>query len=360
MREKGFGEADERHMRRALALAQRGLGTTRPNPMVGCVLVRGGKVIAEGWHRRAGGDHAEVAALRELGFVARGATAYVTLEPCDHTGRTGPCTKALIDAGVKRVVYAMRDPNPRVDGRGDKRLRKAGVIVAGGLLSREAAELNRAHVKWVTTRRPWVTLKAALSLDGKIATRTGDSKWITGEQARKQGHRLRATHDAILVGAGTIHADDPQLTVRGVRGRDPKRVILDGRLSVAPTARAIPGALVATCGAGGEALVAAGAEVVPLHGQDGRVDLGALLDELGRRELTSVLVEGGGEVHGAFLRAGLADSVELFVAPKLIGGDGVAVFGAPGAATMAEVWTLSGAVVRRLGEDVWVRARLRS
>jgi diaminohydroxyphosphoribosylaminopyrimidine deaminase/5-amino-6-(5-phosphoribosylamino)uracil reductase len=351
---------DERFMRRALSLAERGRGTTRPNPMVGCVIVRGGKVIAEGWHERPGEDHGELAALRKLGFKARGATVYVTLEPCDHTGRTGPCSRALISAGVRRVVYAMRDPNPQVDGRGDRRLRKAGIAVTSGLLADEAAELNRAFVKWVTTGRPWVTLKAAISLDGRIATRSGDSKWITGEKARREAHRLRAQHDAILVGAGTIHADDPQLTVRGVRGTDPRRVILDGRLGVAATARAVPGALVVTRAVGGDALVAAGAEVVVLPGRDGRVDLEALLDELGRRELTSVLVEGGGEVHGAFLRAGLVDAVELFVAPKIIGGDGVSLFAAPGAATMTDTWSVQVEATQHLGDDLWIRGRLRA
>ena len=340
-------------MKRALALAARGLGKTRPNPMVGCVIVRGESVLAEGYHRRRGGDHAEVDALRKLGFSARGATAYVTLEPCDHTGRTGPCTKALIAAGVSRVVFALRDPNPLVDGRGAKRLRAAGITVEGGLASDESAELNRAWVKWIRTGRPWVTLKAAVTLDGKIATRTGDSKWITGEAARHEAHRLRAIHDAILVGSGTVLADDPALTVRALRGRDPQRVILDGRLRVPASAKAMPGALVATARAGKPQ-----EGLLRLPGRKGRVSLPALLDELGRRELTSVLVEGGADVHGALLREGLVDEVAFFIAPALIGGDGLAVLGGVGVEKVADAVRLARVAVKRLGDDLLVTGRL--
>ena len=351
----------ERHasyMRRSLALAARGRGTTRPNPMVGCVLVRHGEIIAEGWHRRAGGDHAEVDALRTAGSAAHGATAYVTLEPCNHHGRTGPCTEALIAAGVSRVVFAMSDPNPHVTGRGRARLFEAGIEVEAGVLGLEALELNRAWDKWIRTGRPWVTLKGAVSLDGRIATSSGDSKWITGEAARKTAHRLRASHDAILVGAGTILADDPSLTVRGVRGGSPRRLILDGRLRISPSARAVPGALVFTTESSGhEPFVARGAEVVTLPGQ-GRIEMGALLEAIGRHRLTSVLVEGGGQVHGALLRAGLVDEVHVFVAPIFIGGDGVPLLDGAGAATMAEVRRLESRTVKRLGDDVLISGRL--
>ncbi len=349
---------DQRMMRRALALAARGRGTTRPNPMVGCVIARGGRILAEGWHRRAGGDHAEVAALRQLGRRAAGATAYVSLEPCCHTGRTGPCTAALVAAGVRRVVYALRDPNPRVNGRGARALRQAGVAVEGDVLAAEAAELNRGYLAWVTTGRPWVTLKAAVSLDGRIAARGGDSKWITGPAARREAHRLRAAHDAILVGAGTVHADDPALTVREVRGRDPQRVILDGRLRTRPGAAAVPGSWIATRAKGGGALERRGATILRVTGRGPRVDLGALLDELGRREVTSLLVEGGGEVHGQFLRAGLVDEVAIFVAPVLIGGDGIPVLRGEGAATMAQALRLVDVRVKRLGNDVLVTGRI--
>ena len=351
--------ADARHMQRALALAVRGRGTTRPNPMVGCVLVRGEEVIAEGWHKRAGGDHAEVAALRKVGQVAAGATAYVTLEPCNHHGRTGPCTEALIAAGVTRVVFAMSDPNPHVTGRGRARLFEAGIEVEAGVLEAEAHELNRAWDRWIRTGRPWVTLKGAVSLDGRIATSSGDSKWITGEPARKEAHRLRASHDAILVGAGTVLADDPSLTVRGVRGSDPRRVILDGRLRISPSAKAVPGALILTTeSTGHEPFAARGAEVVTLPGEGGRIAMDAVLTAIGAHKLTSVLVEGGGEVHGALLRDGLVDEVHVFVAPLLIGGDGVPLLAGAGAATMAAARRLESHTVRRLGADVLVSGRL--
>lgn len=344
-------------MRRALVLARRGRGFTAPNPMVGCVIVRSGKIIGEGYHRRAGGDHAEVAALKSLAGSARGATAYVTLEPCDHHGRTGPCTAALIAAGVARVVFALRDPNPRVDGRGAKRLRAAGVAVEAGLCTDESAELNRAFVKWITTGMPWVTLKAAVTLDGKIATRTGDSKWITGERARRVVHQMRAAHDAILVGASTVTADDPQLTVRSVRGRDPQRVLLDGRLTMRVGARAIPGALIVTTAKGGAQYVARGAEIIRLAGRDGKVALDAMLLELGKRRITSLLVEGGAEVYAGFLRAGLVDELAVFVAPKLIGGDGLPMVGAVGVERLSQAIVIEHAKTRVLGDDLLVTGR---
>jgi diaminohydroxyphosphoribosylaminopyrimidine deaminase/5-amino-6-(5-phosphoribosylamino)uracil reductase len=343
-------------MRRALALAAKGRGTTRPNPMVGCVIVRAGRVLAEGWHHAPGGDHAEVAALRKLDFRAEGATAYVTLEPCNHHGRTGPCTEALLRAGVARVVYAMRDPNPRVDGAGRARLRRGRVAVEEGLLGDEAAALNRGYLRWVTTGRPWVTLKAAVSLDGRIATRSGDSKWLSGELARRHAHRLRAEHDAILVGADTVRADDPQLTVRDVPGHDPQRVILDGRLRTSARARAVPGSWIFTGAAGGAALSARGATVVRL-GAAATLSPQRVLAELGRREITSVLIEGGGQVHGAFLRAGVVDEVALFVVPMLIGGDGVPLLGGRGAATVADAWRIVAPEVVQLGDDLFLRGR---
>jgi len=234
--------SDRTFMRRALALAARAYGRTAPNPMVGCVLVKGGRVVGEGYHHKAGMAHAEVEALRNAGSRARGGTAYVTLEPCNHTGRTGPCSEALIAAGVARVVVAMADPNPRVAGGGAARLRKAGIPVEIGLCEAEARQLGAGFVKHVTTGRPLVTLKAALTLDGRLATASGDARWVTGEAARAEVHRMRDRADAILVGAGTVAADDPSLTTRlegarARRGRDPLRVILDGRLRTEPAAR---------------------------------------------------------------------------------------------------------------------------
>ena len=348
-------------MRRALALARRAAGRTAPNPMVGCVIVKGGRVVAEGFHRKAGTAHAEVAALAKIApGKARGATVYVTLEPCNHTGRTGPCSEALVAAGVGRVVAAMGDPNPHVAGGGARRLRRAGIPVEIGLCEDEARRLNAGFLKHGRTGRPLVTLKAAVSLDGRIAAGSGDARWVTGEAARREVHRMRDRADAILVGAGTVIADDPSLTTRlpGGRGRDPLRVIVDGKAGIPPTAKVVgPGTLIVTRGARGArtaALVARGAEVLPMPGPGGRVDLGALLDELGRRGVLELLVEGGARIHGALLAAGLVDRVVVFVAPKIVGAGGVPMVGAPGARTMAEAWTLADVRVRRLGDDVMI------
>ncbi len=354
-----FSGEDERWMRRALALAARAHGRTAPNPMVGCVLVRGGRLVGEGYHHRAGLPHAEVEALRDAGAHARGATAYVTLEPCNHTGRTGPCSEALIAAGVARVVAAMRDENPRVAGGGARRLGKARIPVEIGLLGDEARALNAGFLKWAATGRPLVTLKGAVSLDGRIAAASGDARWVTGEAARREAHRMRDRADAVLVGAGTVRADDPQLTTRLPRGRDPLRVVLDGKLTVSPAARMVrAGTLVATTrdapAAAERRLAARGAEVVRLPGRRGRIDLGALLDELGRRDVLELLVEGGGAVHAGFLAAGLADRVAVFVAPVLIGAAGVPLLALPGAERMADAWRLSAVSTRRLGDDMLV------
>jgi diaminohydroxyphosphoribosylaminopyrimidine deaminase / 5-amino-6-(5-phosphoribosylamino)uracil reductase len=352
--------ADEGFMRQALGLAVRARGRTSPNPLVGCVIVRKGRVVATGWHKKAGGDHGEAAALRKLDWRAPGATVYVTLEPHNFQSRTPACTDRLIEAGVKRVVVAMRDPNPRVAGKGIAQLRRAGIAVTVGVLEDEARAINRPYLKWMKQRRPWVTLKAAVTLDGRLAAKSGDSRWVSGAASRVEAHRLRDVSDAILVGAETVRADDPALTTRllGGRGHDPKRVILDGRLSVPATARALPGALVATTRdapeARARALVARGAEVVRLRGRRGRVDLRALLAELARREILTLLVEGGGDVHGQFVAAGLADEVALFVAPKLIGAGGVPLLGVDGPAKMADAWRLGAVSTRRLGDDILV------
>lgn len=357
---------DRRYLRRALALARRGLGRTAPNPPVGCVLVRGATVVGEGFHRRAGLPHAEVEALTVAGRHARGATAYVTLEPCNHRGRTGPCTEALLGAGVARVVAAIADPNPRVAGGGGAWLRSRGVRVDIGGLADEAAELAGGFLRHVASGRPRVTLKAAVSLDGRLAASSGDSRWITGPAARREAHRLRDQSDAILVGAGTVRADDPALTTRlpGGRGRDALVVILDGGLRISEEARVVrPGTLVATSLVADEGkaarLRARGAEVVRLPGSGPRVDLGALLDELGRRAVLDLLVEGGGEVHGELLGGGFVDRVRIFVAPKLIGAAGRPLVALPGATTMAEAWSLRAPEVRRFGDDVLIGGRLR-
>jgi len=326
-------------MRRALELARKGQGLVEPNPMVGCVVVKARRVVGEGYHRRFGGPHAERNALRAAGQRARGATAYVTLEPCSHTGKTPPCTDVLIEARVGRVVAAMRDPNPLVAGRGFRRLRQAGIQVDVGLLRDDAMTLNAPFVKYHRRQRPYVILKWAQSIDGKIATRTGDSKWITSRQSRKAAHALRARVDAVVVGVGTVLADNPRLTARLAKPkRTAVRVVLDPTLRIPPdavlvrTAREIP-TLIATCRTARRqtrgtdsiarrrrALERAGCEVLPLRSSRSIIHLGNLLDELHRREHTNVLVEGGGVTIGAFLQQNLADEARVFVAPSLIGG----------------------------------------
>ncbi|HZX95510.1 MAG TPA: bifunctional diaminohydroxyphosphoribosylaminopyrimidine deaminase/5-amino-6-(5-phosphoribosylamino)uracil reductase RibD [Myxococcales bacterium] len=290
----------ERFMRLALAEAEKGRGRTHPNPVVGAVVVKGGRILARGHHEKAGRPHAEVNALRQAGSRARGADVYVTLEPCNHIGRTPPCTEALIAARVRRVIFGSHDPNPRVEGHGAARLHRAGIEVQAGLLREECDASNEPWFKYVTTDIPWVVLKAAVTLDGKLATRGGDSKWISGEESRLLVHRWRDQLDAVLVGAGTARADDPRLTVRGIRGgRNPLRVVL-GEIPRKARMLREPGASISESG--------------PLPG---------VLRRLGRRGLTSVLVEGGARVHAQFLRAGLWDELRLFVAPKLFGSDGL-------------------------------------
>jgi diaminohydroxyphosphoribosylaminopyrimidine deaminase / 5-amino-6-(5-phosphoribosylamino)uracil reductase len=362
-------DADVGFMLRALALAERGRGNTRPNPMVGAVVVRDGQVLAEGFHRRAGEAHGEVDALAHLGGRAPGATIYVNLEPCCHTGRTGPCTSALIAAGVARVVVGCLDPNPRVDGRGVRLLRRAGIRVDVGCLERECREVNRGFLVWVREKRPLVTLKVAATLDGFIAGVGGAPAWITGPQARRAAHALRAAHDAVLVGAGTVRTDDPRLTVRGARrpagAARPLRVVLDGKLTTSPRARVlrrapgVPPTLV--LGARGadarrvRALERAGAQVALLApGRGGRLPLARVLAELARRDIQSVLVEGGAAVHGGLIDARLLDRVAVFVAPKLIGA-GVAIAAGRGWSVPRSL-ELGPLSVEALGADLLIRA----
>jgi diaminohydroxyphosphoribosylaminopyrimidine deaminase/5-amino-6-(5-phosphoribosylamino)uracil reductase len=319
---------DEVWMRRALQLAERGRGHVEPNPLVGAVVVREGRVVGEDWHQGYGQAHAEVNALAAAGAAARGATLYVTLEACCHYGKTPPCTDAVLRAGIRRVVAAMQDPFPAVAGKGTALLREAGVEVEVGVCEKEARRLNAPYLKLVATGRPWVHAKWAMTLDGKIATRSGDSRWVSNEASRRRVHELRGRVDAIVAGIGTVLADDPQLTARPPGPRTAMRVVLDsrGRLPVtsrlAATAREVP-VLVATAGADADAarrLRKTGCEVADLTGADGRVGVGALLAELGKRRFTNVLVEGGATVLGSFLDAGAIDEVHAFIAPRLVGG----------------------------------------
>ncbi|HET7775998.1 MAG TPA: bifunctional diaminohydroxyphosphoribosylaminopyrimidine deaminase/5-amino-6-(5-phosphoribosylamino)uracil reductase RibD [Azospira sp.] len=356
--------ADHAHMARALRLAEQGLYSTSPNPRVGCVLVKDGTVIGEGWHVRAGEPHAEVHALRAAGEAARGATAYVTLEPCSHHGRTPPCAEALVKAGVARVVAAMTDPNPLVAGRGLDILRQAGIEVFSGVLENEARELNIGFVSRMTRGRPWVRLKAASSLDGRTALANGQSQWITGAEARQDGHRWRARACAILSGSGTVLADDPQLNVRGVdTERQPRPVVVDSRLETPPTARLLDGraALIATANsdpAKAAALAARGAEVLLLPDTAGRVDLAALLQELGRRGINELHGEGGAGLNGALLTAGLVDELLLYLAPTLLGNPALGLFGLPELTSLDEQKRLVWHEVRQVGGDLRILARL--
>ncbi|MGH7356621.1 MAG: bifunctional diaminohydroxyphosphoribosylaminopyrimidine deaminase/5-amino-6-(5-phosphoribosylamino)uracil reductase RibD [Candidatus Rokuibacteriota bacterium] len=352
-------------MERALELAARGRGLTSPNPMVGAVVVWDGAVVGEGWHARAGAPHAEIEALARAGSRARGATLYVNLEPCVHHGRTPPCAPALIDAGLTRVVAALEDPDPRVAGRGLAVLRGAGIPVETGLLAAEAARLNRVFLTAMREGRPHVTLKAAASLDGRIADLHGVSRWITGDPARAHAHRLRADSDAIVVGVTTALRDDPALTVRLAEPwpREPWRVVLDTHARLPVDARLIRSgsparALVAVTETAPLARVAAleatGAAVLRVASRQGRVDVQALLAELFARDVRSVLVEGGGEVHASFVAAAAIDRVALFLAPLLLGGRSApGLLGGAGRELKAAV-RLEGLEVRRLGEDLLV------
>ena len=301
-----------RYLQRALALAKRGVGRTTPNPMVGAVLVKAQRVIGEGFHPAAGAPHAEIFALRAAGEAARGATLYVTLEPCAHYGRTPPCADAVVRAGIRRVVFASFDPNPLVAGQGAARLREAGIEVVSGTYQHEEERLNEAYRWWIVQRSPFVTLKLAASLDGKLATRTGESRWITGEAARRDVHRLRGRQDAILTTSATVIADDPALTARIPGGHDPRRVVLDARLRTSPSAQVYAAAtrppLLATAVADAPRLApfrARGVEILILPARDDRLELRAVLAALGERQITSLLVEAGGTFAAALLREGL-------------------------------------------------------
>lgn len=358
-----FSADDHRYMARALELAGRGLYTATPNPRVGCVIVREGAVAGEGWHERAGAPHAEVNALAAAGARARGATAYVSLEPCVHQGRTGPCAEALIGAGVARVVAALEDPNPLVAGRGLAMLRGKGIDVARGLLEDEAREMNIGFVSRMTRSRPWVRMKLAASLDGKIALLNGRSQWITGEAARRDGHHWRARACAVLTGFGTVREDDPRLTVREVATpRQPLRVVVDSRLETPPTARVLEGGGVLVVAARKErariaALEAKGAEVVVLPNSAGKVDLYALFRELARRELNEVHVEGGFRLNGSLLAEGLVDELVVYLAPSIIGDAAQGMFHLPELVDLGGRRQLAVRDLAMVGPDIRVVAR---
>ena len=359
-------------MRRALVLARRALGNTSPNPLVGAVVIRNGRILGEGYHHRAGHPHAEIEAIQDChdrGHDPRGATLVVTLEPCSTTGRTPPCTRAILEAGFRRVIVGAVDPNPDHSGRGLALLRKAGVTVVDGVCRAQAEALNPGFNHWIVHRSPLITLKAAMTLDGKIATTRGDSRWITGEASRRVVMRLRQEHDAILVGIGTVLADDPQLTIRrGQKTRCGLRVVLDSRARIPVTSRLLtdafaPNTLVVVGERAPKARVdrirsLAKVWVAPLHRD--RISLTALCTELGRQGTTSVLVEGGGEVHAAFLRERLAHRIAFFYAPKIVGGrEAPRSVGGTGWESLEEAPRLDGIQWRSIGDDLLLRASVR-
>ncbi|SDD41748.1 bifunctional diaminohydroxyphosphoribosylaminopyrimidine deaminase/5-amino-6-(5-phosphoribosylamino)uracil reductase RibD [Sporomusa acidovorans] len=368
---------DEYYMRQALTIAQYARGRTSPNPMVGAVIVQAGHIVGQGWHRLAGTPHAEIHALAQAGELAKGATIYVTLEPCSHHGRTGPCTDALLKAGVKKVVVAMTDPNPKVAGNGLARLKAAGIEVVEGVLAAEAAKLNEVFIKWISTGLPFASLKTAMSLDGKIAAYTGHSKWITSSAAREYVHTLRDTHDAILVGIGTLLADDPQLTTRlPAGGKNPLRIIVDSMARTPLTANVVKDQQSQTVIAVSRsapkekitALQKSGVEVLLLEQTPLGLNLRQLYKILGERQISSILVEGGAAVNASLLAENLIDKVYSFIAPKIVGGKnapgpvgGMGVSAVDQAIMLEDIHThtigsdilISGYVTGREGRDVY-------
>lgn len=359
---------DPLFMARAIEIAARGQGLVEPNPMVGCVIVRDGVKLGDGWHKRFGGPHAEIEAIRAAGDC-RGATMYVSLEPCCHRGKTGPCTQAVIDAQIGRVVIAQPDPYEEVAGDGIRQLRDAGISVDVGLLEEEARYLNAPYLKLVERGRPWIIAKWAMTLDGKIASRTGHSRWISCDESRAIVHQLRGRVDAVMVGSGTAAADDPQLTARPPGPRVATRVVVDGRASLATTsqlartAREIPVLVAAGDGAPDEAkgaLIESGCEIVPCDGTDHRQRLLKLLDDLGRRRLTNVLVEGGGRLLGNLFDLGEIDEVHVFIATKLIGGSAApSPIAGLGLAEMTDALAIDHPHVDAIENDLHIHGRLR-
>ena len=358
-----FTAADYQYMSRALKLARRGLFTTQPNPRVGCVVVNLGVVVGEGWHQRAGEPHAEVFALKQAGELAKGATAYVTLEPCSHTGKTPPCVNALLQSGVTRLVAAMQDPNPKVAGSGLAQLKAQGITVACGLLEEAARELNIGFYSRMMRHRPWVRAKIAASLDGRTSLKNGVSQWITGEAARTDGQRWRARSDAILTGIGTVLADDPKMTVRGFEiTKQPLRIVADSQLRTPSTAKILKDGALLACAIEdhlkSQMLRHAGAEIItlPLQGS-GYVDLHSLMNELAKREVNELHVEAGAGLTGALVAEGLVDEFLIYLSPTLLGNESIGMFDLPLFKEMDERIDLKVNSLDKVGSDIRILAR---
>ena len=352
-------------MKRALTLARKGLGRTSPNPAVGCVIVKNGTILGEGWHRKAGSPHAEIHALEMAGKSARGADVYVTLEPCCHTGKTPPCSEALIRAGVRRVIAGMRDPNPLVSGGGLAALEKAGIKTVCGTMEEACRAVNAPFIKHVTTGQPHVIYKCAMTMDGKIATITGESRWISCEESRKYVHRMRSRCDAVMVGVDTVIADNPQLTVRHVQGRNPLRVIVDSHLRTPESTTLLSGKLpsrtiIATTESDPRVhlrYLDLGATILVCNSDEGRVSMTDLLLKLGGMGIQTILLEGGSRLAGSMLQQGLIDECAFFYAPKVIGSDGFSPFAITGRTSMSHALAFTNLEVRRMGTDILVTAR---
>jgi diaminohydroxyphosphoribosylaminopyrimidine deaminase/5-amino-6-(5-phosphoribosylamino)uracil reductase len=360
---------DERYMRRALDLARRAEGRTAPNPAVGAVIVRDHVIVGEGFHSAAGEPHAEIFALRQAGTAAQGATLYVTLEPCCHRGRTGPCATAVITAGITRVVAGCRDPNPQVAGKGFAQLQGAGIEVLSGILECECQRLIAPFAKHIRTGRPYLTLKAGMTIDGAVATARGESQWITGAESRLAVHHLRNIHDAIIVGIGTVLADNPRLTTRLAQGegRNPLRVVVDSTLRTPSAAallteegRTLILTSAAASAADAERLRSERVEILRVAGSPGAIDLVDAMRQLGARGIQSILLEGGGRLHHSALHAGIVDRLCVFVAPLLLGGSGLPVFSGPGVTELKNAFRLQQLHVERYGDDLLLQGELES
>ncbi|MBC2714160.1 MAG: bifunctional diaminohydroxyphosphoribosylaminopyrimidine deaminase/5-amino-6-(5-phosphoribosylamino)uracil reductase RibD [Desulfobacteraceae bacterium] len=362
---------DRHFMKIALELAARGKGYTSPNPVVGAVVVKDGKIVGKGWHEKIGGPHAEVNAIDDAGDLTAGSTIYVTLEPCNHQGRTPPCTRKILAANIKHVVMAMKDPNPDVSGGGSDFLIQNGISVESGVCEAEARRLNESFIKYIHTKRPFVMLKCAATLDGRIATRTGDSKWVTGESSRKYVHELRHEMDAIMVGVNTVKADNPSLTTRleDKKGADPIRIVLDTKLSIPENSKLLqspPGSdtLIITGNSKSspkrDNLEKPGVKVIDAAMKDGRIDLDALMNQLGEMGITSILVEGGAQVAASALQAKIVDKVNFFYAPKILGGDdGIPMCSGTGPELMADSIPVRNTSVRQFGNDIMIEGYIK-